>query len=233
MKKPITLLLTLITFLVRAQGTFQNLGFETGTIVPIPGDVYDRVQFGSAFPGWSGYLGGVPQNKALYNSAFLDTSGIGILDSGANTAPNPLVHGRLIQGSYTALLMAGFGGDATLSQTALIPLNVMTLFFNVSTYNPTPGTFGVTIGGQSLALTPISTLANSTLYGADIHGWAGQTNELAFTVFAEVPHVSNRYLFLDSIQFSTQPIPEPSALGLIGLGALLFSHRTGWRRKKS
>jgi len=34
-----------------AQGTFQNLDFESVTLVAIPGDSYDRVEFGLAFPG--------------------------------------------------------------------------------------------------------------------------------------------------------------------------------------
>jgi hypothetical protein len=40
-----------------------------------------------------------------------------------------------------------------------------------------------------------------------------------------VAFVSAYYLFLDSIQFSIQPIPEPNATGLIGLGALFFGRR--------
>ena len=228
MKTTITLLMILITWLVRAQGTFQNLGYESGTLVTIPGDFYGRVQFGLAFPGWSRYVG-ESQNAALYNNAFLDSSGIGILDSAANIAPNPLIHDRLIQGNYTAVLMAGIGGDATLAQTALIPNNIQSLLFNVFSYSANPSAFGVTVGGQSLSLTPLWTNSNSTLFGADIHGQAGQMAELAFTAFAQEPHVSNVYLFLDSIQFSSQPIPEPNTLGLFGLGALFL----GWRLRRS
>ena len=36
---------------VQCQGAFQNLGFESATLVPIPGDSYGRVQFAKAFPG--------------------------------------------------------------------------------------------------------------------------------------------------------------------------------------
>jgi hypothetical protein len=45
---------------------------------------------------------------------------------------------------------------------------------------------------------------------------------LAFTVFAENPHLDNQYLYLDAIQFSTQSIPEPSAFALAALGALFL-----------
>lgn len=40
-----------------AQGTFQNLDFENGSFIPIPGDPYGSVEFDSAMPGWTGYIG--------------------------------------------------------------------------------------------------------------------------------------------------------------------------------
>jgi hypothetical protein len=64
--------------------------------------------------------------------------------------------------------------------------------------------------------------ANYTLYGADIHALAGQTAELDFTLLG---NVDINTIFLDSIQFSSQPIPEPGVYGLAALGALLL----GWR----
>src|ERR1017187_8264435 len=68
--------------LAASAANFQNLGFESASLVPIPADPYNRVQFGPAFPGWTGYVGGVQQTAALYNNEFLDTSGIGIIDHG-------------------------------------------------------------------------------------------------------------------------------------------------------
>ena len=86
----------------------------------------------------------------------------------------------------------------------------------------------VTLGGEQLSLTPLASGANYVLYGADIHTWAGQSAELNFTLITERPHVDNRYAFLDSIRFSDQPVPEPSAFGLSALGGLLL----GWRALK-
>jgi hypothetical protein len=62
---------------------------------------------------------------------------------------------------------------------------------------------------------------NYTLYAADIRSLAGQTAELDFTLLAQRPHVIDYFLFLDSIQFSNAPVPEPSILSLSALGALL------------
>jgi hypothetical protein len=71
----------------------------------------------------------------------------------------------------------------------------------------------------------LATGNNYTLFGADIQSWQGLSAELSFTMIAERPHVDNLYVFLDSIQFSDQPVPEPSTFCLLGLGALLL----GWR----
>jgi hypothetical protein len=55
--------------------------------------------------------------------------------------------------------------------------------------------------------------------------------ELDFTVPAGNPHVNNNYVFLDSIQFSNLPVPEPGILGLSALGALLLGWRILGRRR--
>src|SRR5436190_3459768 len=61
------------------QGTFQNLDFESATIVPILGSDPPAVQFGPAFPGWTGYAGSAASG-ALYNRIFLDSSGFSMID---------------------------------------------------------------------------------------------------------------------------------------------------------
>jgi hypothetical protein len=210
------------------QGNFQNLGFESASLVPIPGDPYGRVQFALAFPGWTGFVGPGQQAAALYNSSFLDTSGVSIIDQGWPVGE--LGAGGVISGNYTAILQAGLFGtqpaDTTLSQTALVPSNAQSLVFKgYMVVDGISGSFNAALGGQTLSLTALGAGVNYTLFGADVHSWAGQTAELKFTVEAQQPHIGNTYLFLDSIQFSDQPVPEPGILGLSALGALLL----GWR----
>jgi hypothetical protein len=89
----------------------------------------------------------------------------------------------------------------------------------------------VTLGGQQLSLTALGSGANYTLYGAAIPALAGQTAELDFTVLAQNPHVINYYVFLDAIQFSNLPVPEPGVFGLSALGALLLGWRVLGRRR--
>ncbi|SRR5258708_1817722 len=217
---------------VQAQGTFQNLGFESATLVPIPGDPYARVQFAAALPGWTCSIGGVQQTAALYDNFFLDSSGVGVIDQGWSYP-----FGGVIQGNYTAMLQAGWAlgtfnpADTTLSQTGAVPGNAQSLQFRVS-LDPSSAAFGVSLGGQSLTIVPLGTGVNYTLYGADIHSWAGQNAELDFTVFAQRPHVDNYTVFLDSIQFSNQSVPEPSVFRLSILGALLAALGLSRRRRR-
>jgi hypothetical protein len=200
----------------RAQGSFQNLGFEAATIVLGAGGY----QFSPAFPGWSGYVGEVQQTAALYNNLYLDTSGISIIDRGFTLSGR---YGGVIEGNYTAILMAGEDGDVALSQTSLVPVAAQSLWFKAG---PNPFLFlQVTLGGAKLPLIPKGSGTNYTLYAADISSFAGQTAELDFTAIAERPYGGERYVFLDSVEFSDQAIPEPGVVGLLALGILLVAGR--------
>ena len=88
--------------------------------------------------------------------------------------------------------------------------------------------FAVTFDGQMLPLFALGSGTNFQVYGADISPFAGMVGELRFTVY---PGVSpNTTVFLDSILFSNQPIPEPSVSGLILCGALICIWKR-WRRR--
>jgi hypothetical protein len=208
------------------QGSFQNLGFESATLVPVPGQPPFHY-FAQAFPGWTGYVAGEQELLALHNSLTLATPGFSIIDQ---SFVNPLgLPGGLIQGDYTAVLMSGISlsslaPDVTLAQTGLVPAGTESLRFraHLEAYGAL-GSFGVTLGGQTLSLVPVANEPNYTLYAADIHQFAGQAAELGFTSFTDRSFVGNTCLYLDSIAFSTQPVPEPGAFGLAALGALLLA----------
>lgn len=206
------------------QGTFQNLGFESATLVPVPGDP-SFYYFAQAFPGWTGYIGGVQPGLCTYDDVPLSGPGFAIVDSGFSGISG----GGLIQGNFTAFLQSGGvgmgeGADTTLEQTGLVPVGTQTLLFEAELFGA-QNYFGVTLGGQTLSLVPLQSGANYTLYGVDIHTWAGQTAELAFTSYYPYPHVGEIPVYLDAIQFSNQGVPEPSVLSLSALGAMLL----GWR----
>ena len=179
-----------------AQG-FINLGFESATFVPFNSFDSAYVQFGPAFPGWTATVGGVQQTSAISNTFSLDTSGISIIN---RNFVNPVGRGGLIQGNYTAILQAGYSGfignnaDTTLSQTGQIPIGTQSLQFKAFQEvggSTAPIPFSVMLDGQNLSLVILATGANYNLYGASISSWSGKTASLAFTVFAENPHVDN------------------------------------------
>ncbi len=230
MKRQVPLFLSSLTlafsFAAHGQGTFQNLDFESAAPAAIPGDPYRRVTFESAFPGWVGYAGGVRQAASLSNSWFLDSSGIAIIDK-AWPYQSSFGGASVISGNYTVLLQAGFSlssqiteADVTLSQESLIPVSAMSLSFRAYSWRGYDS-LRVSLGGQNLEFVPLQTLTNHVIFGADIQPWQGQMARLDFTVIStKLLTGPNNDIFLDAIQFSVQPIPEPATFGLIALGAV-------------
>jgi hypothetical protein len=157
----------------------------------------------------------------LYDNIFLDSAGVSIIDN------NPLYYfsGRIIGGKNTAVVQSGLGyltngnpglpSDTTLSQTGLVPLGTQSLQFKAKTGFDESGRFAVSLGGQTLSLTILGGGTNYALYAASVSQWAGQTASLSFTVFAEIPHRNNEALFLDDIQFSSQPVSVSPGTNLV------------------
>jgi uncharacterized protein (TIGR03382 family) len=132
--------------------------------------------------------------------------------------------------------MAGLLGlanpsDTTLAQTGTVPTNTQSLRFRAY-FVGSSGSFNVTMDGVTLPLISLGASSNYIQYAADIHDWARLTAELAFTNIAQRPHSSNNYLFLDAIELSSLPAPEPGVAGLWSLGLLLLGWRF-WRRRSS
>lgn len=194
-----------------ARNNFTNLDFESGTNVLYPDlPAYPgAIQFGPAFPGWSGYLGTNATDWALYNSAFLDSAGIGL---------ETWVGYYYIEGKYSALLQSGLSLDlyltplsASLSQVGFIPETARSIQFKAQYWGPY---CRVSLNGQVLQPVPLQTTTQFTLYSADVAKFSGTTAELTFTVLPEIPHRDDKFLVLDSILFSSQLIPTISIQGL-------------------
>jgi hypothetical protein len=84
----------------------------------------------------------------------------------------------------------------------------------------------LTFAGQPINFTQTATTPNYNVYGADISAYAGQVGQLLFTV-----PLGASGGFLDNIQFSTSPIPEPSSFALAGVGGLLLARRFFHRQR--
>ncbi len=189
-----------------AQGTFQNLSFEDGVLVPIPDDPFGRVQFSAAMPGWTGYLGDNQIDWLLYNFLFLSDAGIAIW--GPNQPQAGLFHGEfylVMQNAFPVPTVS-----PAIAQIGIVPATAQSLRFYLA-----QGDMVVSFNGQALPLSVLGSAPTGNLYGADISAFAGQTGELRFRGVG----------YLDHIQFSAEPIPEPGVLGLFALGVLLL----GWQ----
>ncbi len=190
----------------RAQGTFQNLDFEAAKVVFLtPGK--PLIATSNALPGWTATFGA----SQLTAVPYLAGGGAGVVLFG--------LYGSSIDGSFSVGIGAGAAGDASISQTGLVPADARSLLFKVSYGGAVASrsTDIVSLGGQSLPLVALSSSRAFTLFGADISQSAGQTETLSFYSLASDPQSPPVYA-LDDIAFSPQIVPEPSVLALAALG---------------
>lgn len=198
---------------VEGQGTFQNLDFESAEIVfanPFHTDVYAS----NALPGWKAIVG---------------TNQVSVIQYGLLGAFYPIqligqTNGGSLDGAFSVLL--NHGGTAaplagSLSQDALVPPEAQSLVFKAANTYFSDGAFTVSLGGQNLSCLPLAAAPKYTMYGADISSFAGRNATLLIS--AGINGGDGRFM-IDDIQFSPQPIPEPSGLSLI----LLAGAALGW-----
>lgn len=188
----------IVVISARGQGTFQNLDFEAAHNLPaFPGGT---VATTNALPGWQAFSGTNQLFAIHYNSAAVAYE---VALYGSNSS--------VISGSFDAFLYNG----GSIRQSGLVPTNTLSLFFKKSSTSLTP--LSVSLGGQNLAYTAISSGPNYTMFGADISAFAGQSATLTFLAPLGSHH------FFDDIEFSPQMIPEPSFLALLSCGGLLLA----------
>ncbi len=200
--------------------SFQNLDFEQASLIPNSGDPYDRVQFGPALPGWIGYCGSAPQASVNYNSLFLDSAGISILDTNyqnqfgwADFHVELLTHGR-----FCVLLQSGFSFGSpppgppvatSIVQAGRVPTDAKSIVLNASS-----GGIELSFNGSSIPLVVLTQVTNNVvLLGGGVSQFAGQTGELRFTAPLACAYDEHGGLIfcgmylviLDHIRFSTSP----------------------------
>jgi hypothetical protein len=202
-----------IVLSTHAQGTFQNLDFESAN----PGTTFSSgVPVSSALPDWTATVSGVQQTQIPVNDPSLGAAQVMLASTGGPIAP--------IDGSYSAFLTGNYNTTTSISQAGLIPVGTQSLFFDAQKGfgGGGDGNLGVFIGTQDVPFTPVATYPNYTLYGANISAWSGDTEELTFSALASSMTGLNNWT-LDDISFSPAAIPEPSAMALTGIAGVLFA----------
>jgi hypothetical protein len=208
---------------LHAQGTFQNLDFESANLSPVPaGQFGGLVPFTQALPGWTGYIGEVQQTQVQQNAYYSGTPVIDIFGPDWGSLGQNFQRFGVLAGNYTVLLQAGGFGDANTSieQTGTIPASAESLQFEEYGSG-----FQVSFDGSVLSPVLLSTVGPVSFYGADISAFAGQSGELELTALVS----AGASVEFDDISFSTTAVSEPGVLSLLGMGGLIFAlHR--WRR---
>jgi hypothetical protein len=216
---PIILIFALSAY---AQGNFQNLDFESAQIIPLTqGADYPpySVATTNAVPGWTVFYGGTPQSQITYNDPALGSTFVNLWAT----------NGQQISGNFSVLLQGGgTASSASISQTGLVPAGTQSLLFEAQRFGAGIGALQVFLGGQNLSFVALSSGANYTLYGVDVSAFAGQTEQLEFSALESI--YGNNWN-IDNIQFSSTAVPEPSALALTALGAVMLGFRR-WLKPK-
>jgi hypothetical protein len=192
MKVAIAIAALMCSHPVLAQGTFQNLDFESANLTPIAsGQPGVEVPITSALPGWSGDIGSSPVTQVFQNGFSTGAPGIDILGPYWSSPP------QVIDGNYSVALQAGLiGGNipstASLWQDGTIPAGAESLQFRSLNFEGiTPPL--VSFAGDNLSLF----LLPSGMYAANIAPYAGQSGQLEFTA------TFYNWMELDDISFST------------------------------
>ena len=218
---------------------FVNLNFEQANIASAPAgytpsDAYDPISAAEALPGWSVYEDGTLCTAIWGEPVALDETSVA------------LVYGSYspIQGNYSVQLSAYADApsdlytNSSISQTGLIPAGTKAIEFLISSPSQAgsvPANPIATLDGTPISLSVISQSDGVTTMGGDISAFAGDVETLTFLCQATTGDgypANENYFNLDDIQFSTSPVPEPSALGFFALGGLFFACRR-WKARAS
>jgi hypothetical protein len=132
---------TLAALSTHAQGTFQNLNFESASVAASGPEPYGTfVPVGAALPDWAAYLGAGQLTEVGYNSPTIGTATISLLGPTWNSSDPALPGIGIIDGYYSVVLQSGnVPGNSLLGENASIEQNGTGVRQNSSAKPSAPG----------------------------------------------------------------------------------------------
>jgi hypothetical protein len=212
-----------------AQGTFQNLDFESANVPVLPSGQQGFTTPAAGLPGWTVYYGTNQfTGQIFHNDVSEGAVSVSILGPHYNAQFSP----PIIDGSFSAVVQAGGSATqiaASIAQTGMIPVGSRSIQLDVSPFS-SQDLVTVSVGGQNIPLVPLSTRSSYTVFEGDISAFAGQTEQLMISAPPIAADLFNSDV-IDDIVFSSQSAPEPGSLALLSCAGLLFGC-SRWRRKR-
>jgi hypothetical protein len=190
---------------------FVNLDFEQATVPP---GTATTIAASAAFPGWTPRIGTFVLSDVYYNYPGIGEASVVIYDQPLSIGGLPVLEGR-----FSVTLISGTDSDleSSLSQQGDIPAGMRSLRF----LGPPRPSAVIAVNGTVLELVSLPNPGSSLpLWGADITAFAGSNVDLRLSsVHPPMGNVAG----IDSLRFSTQPIPEPSQAALLACMMAIWS----------
>jgi len=210
-----TLLLLPALLLAGSAAPFTDLDFDSANPAHVqpdaPGSSLQRGPTPDLLPGWQLTCSEVDTSKLFYDSGPPGLGAAILYDGTFDLSP---VEGKYALALIPTIDVLGSGAPFPfqLSQTGDVPVGSRSIRF-LDYGQP----FELRINGSLIPLQ----YAGASVSG-DISAFAGQTAQITFTTITAQGGVA--WNTIDSISFSTIPIPEPATCALLGfgLGALIW-----------
>ncbi|HEY9170868.1 MAG TPA: hypothetical protein VI136_01130 [Verrucomicrobiae bacterium] len=208
-----------VPVVAQCQGTFKNLNFESPLTPLVPIGPFNEVAATSAVPGWTVYLGTSIYPQVRYNQVSIGTAAVSLIGPGQANG--------VLEGAYTVALYPGPSPLAaervstSVEQSGEIPSDARSVSFDVILFAGV-GQVSVSFLDHALAIVPLESAPaipgslQHVRFGADVSGFAGLFGALRFTVPPLTGYANT--IYLDAIEFSSSPIPEPARGTLFALG---------------
>jgi hypothetical protein len=212
-------------FSASAQGTFQNLDFESAYPNIQPSTAPGMYSVTTALPDWNVYYGANQQyaQQSQMGYQILSTGQTFVTLLGPTNGP----FATSISGNFSLLLQGGVtAASASISQTGLVPASAQSIQFEGQSG---AGPLLVSLDGQNIPIVAIGTGPNYTLYGGNVSAFADQTALLQFS--APEGYNANNNWNIDDIAFSPNSVPEPQTWTLLLSGAATLLAAACWKRK--